>query len=214
MKHSLLVTLPMIALLSACSNSIKYSVETPKTAKTSGQSSVSKNRTAIQNLGGKCFQKCILPDRYETAYVQFPIYNGTDPDAPVRIESLMTAPPQKVWVKNNTGQITLKQKPATFKEVRVLADTLFHKDFRMTQFEYKKLVEKAGAIRETEVVCSDARTPNLFLQVSTALKSYGYMNSTTTQWDSKFAQAVQQFQIDSSLPVGDLNLETLEMLGI
>ncbi len=209
MKQILLFAFPFIALLPACSNSIKYSVETPKTTQTSGKSSA-----AIQQLGGKCFQKCIAPDRYETATVSYPIYTGTDPDAPIRVESLMTAPPQKVWVKNSSGQIVLEQKSAAYKEVRVLADTFFHKDFRMMKFEYKKLVEKAGTLRETEVVCSEARTPNLFLQVSTALKSYGYMNSTTNQWDSKLAQAVQQFQKDSSLPVGDLNLETLEMLGI
>ncbi len=212
MKQVLLFILPL--LLSSCGQSIKYSVETPKTAQNSGKSNVAKNKPAIQSLGGKCFQKCIAPDRYESYGVTFPVYMGSDADAPLRIESIMVAAPQKIWVKNSSGQITLEDKPAAFKEIRVLADTLFYKDFKLTRFECKKLVEKAGALRETEVVCSEARTPNLFLQVSTALKSYGYMSSTTTQWDGKFAQAVQQFQKDSSLPVGDLNLETLQMLGI
>jgi len=214
MKQFLLFSLPLIALLSSCSPSIKYSVETPKTAQSSGKSGSIKDNTAIQSLGGKCFQQCIAPDRYESAFVSFPIYTGTDADAPVRMESLLVSPPQKIWVKNSTGQIILEQKPAAYKAVRVLADTLFHRDFRMTKFEYKKLAAKAGALCKTEVVCSDARTPNLFLQVSAALKTYGYMTTTTTQWDTKFAQAVQQFQKDSSLPVGDLNLETLKMLGI
>lgn len=214
MKLSLLPFLVLLLLLNACNQSIKYSVETPKTAQSSGKSSVTKNTPAIQAPGGKCFQKCIVPDRYESNWVTFPVYTGTDADAPLRIESIMTAAPQKIWVKNSSGKITLEDKPATYKEIRVLADTLFYKDFKLTRFECKKLVEKAGALRETEVVCSDARTPNLFLQVSAALKSFGYMTATTTAWDVKFDQAVQQFQKDSSLPVGDLNLETLEMLGI
>jgi L-lactate utilization protein LutC len=104
--------------------------------------------------------------------------------------------------------------PAVTKEIQILADTIFYRDFRVEQFETQQLVEKGGFQREVPVVCSDARTPNLFLQISGALKSYGYMEESKAQWDGKFNQAIQQFQKDNSLPVGDLNLETLQFLGI
>ena len=214
MKQLLLFFFSAFLVLFSCSQSIKYSVATPRTAQLSVKSTAIKPLLPLPNSSGKCFQKCIVPDRYETAWTTFPIYTGSDADAPVRVEKLLVAPARKVWVKNGKAEIALEQQPATFKEVRVLADTMFYRDFQMARFDYKRLVEKGGALKEIEVVCSEARTPNLILQVSAALKAYGYMNATTTQWDMKFSQAVQQFQKDSSLPVGDLNLETLQLLGI
>src|SRR5690349_2254768 len=214
MKKLLLSALPLSMLLFACNQSIRYSVETPK----SGQPVLVKNEPAPQNnirqRDGKCYKNCIAPDRYEPAFVSFPIYTGTDPDAPVRLERIMTEAPKNQWVRRPNGEIYLVQTPATTKDVRVLADTVYFRDFRMSRFEIKKLAEKGGFMRETEVVCSDERTPSLFLQISTALKSYGYMEEPTPKWDSKFSEAIQQFQKDNSLPVGDLNLETLHFMGI
>ncbi len=210
MKKTILF-LPLLTVLFSCSQSISYSVESSQ----AGQKSEAASRNnGILARDGKCYKNCIIPDRYETTWTSFPIYTGSDADAPVRIETLMVKPPQNQWVKKSTGEICLVQTPATTKAIRVLADTMFFKDFRFELFESKKLAEKGGFLRETAVVCSDERTPNLFLQISAALKSYGYMEAPKAQWDMKFSQAMQQFQKDNSLPVGDLNLETLQFLGI
>lgn len=214
MKKVLLLFLPLLPVFFSCSQSIKYTVESPRQAQSGGKSGAVKKSNGILERDGKCYKNCIIPDRYADAKVRYPIYTGTDPDAPLRVETIQVTPPQNKWVKKATGEICLEQTPAVTKTVRVLADTLFYRDFRYESFDTKKLVEKGGFSRETEVVCSDERTPSLFLQISAALKSYGYMQESKTQWDMKFSQAVQQFQKDNSLPVGDLNLETLQFLGI
>lgn len=213
MKRIILLFLPALFLLTSCSQSIKYTVVSPTAKPASGKSSV-KNDKGISQHDGQCYKKCILPDRYETKRVSYPIYLGADEDAPVRLVTIVIAPPKKQWVKKSTGEISLVETPAVTKEIQILADTIFYRDFRVEQFETQQLVEKGGFQREVPVVCSDARTPNLFLQISGALKSYGYMEESKAQWDGKFNQAIQQFQKDNSLPVGDLNLETLQFLGI
>ena len=95
MKQALLLSFPLFLALFSCSQSIKYFVETPRTA----QAGSDKSGTGIRQHDGKCFKNCIVPDHYESNWVTFPIYAGADPDAPVRIETLVVAPPQKTWVK-------------------------------------------------------------------------------------------------------------------
>ena len=207
---NLLLLLPMLLFLFSCSQRIKYSVEAPATAKVESK----KDKDAIQQKDGKCLINCIIPDHYETSWVTLPIYYGSDADAPVRTETLLIEAAKNSWSKNSSGEITLVQTPAVTKEVRVLVDTLFYKDFRFERFETQKLVKSDGVLHETEVLCSDARTPNIFLQISAALKSFGYLETPKTEWDMKFSQAIQQFQKDNSLPIGDLNLETLQFMGI
>ncbi len=209
-----LLFLPLLVVMVSCNQSISYSVESPRTVTPIEKSAPPKYGKGILERGGKCYKNCVVPDRYETVWVSFPMYTGSDHDAPLRVENLVLEPPKQQWVEKNTGEICLVETPAQIKAVRVLADTFYYKEFRLERFKTKKLAEKGGFLRETEVVCSDERTPNLFLQISAALKTYGYMEEAKTQWDNKFSQAIQQFQKDNSLPVGDLNLATLEFLGI
>lgn len=204
MKKAFLFPL-LLSVLFSCSQSIKYSVEAPHTAQPAGNS--------ISQRDGKCYKNCIVPDRYESVWVSFPIYLGAEPDAPLRLETVIVEPPKSQWVKSQTGEVSLVQSPAVTRDLTILADTLFYKDFRLERIETKKMVEKGGFLRETEVLCTTERTPNLFLQISAALKSYGYLEEPKNQWDMKFNQAIQQFQKANSLPVGDLNLETLEFLS-
>jgi hypothetical protein len=210
MKKVLLPVFPLLLLIfTSCSN-IKYTVEAPDKPQTKPAGSTK----GLSERNGKCYKNCLVPDRYTSAWVRLPIYTGTEPDAPLRIETIMEEPPRNKWVKQHDGSITLEQIPPKMKAVRTLADTFFYRYFKYEKFESVILVEKGGFMRETQVICSDARTPNLLLQISMALKSYGYMEAPKTQWDAKFSQAIQQFQKDNSLPVGDLNLDTLQFLGI
>lgn len=214
MKKIIYLIPVLVALLSSCSQSITYTVASPKKTVAPSKSLAADRKNAIAQRNGKCYQNCIVPDRYETVSVKFPIYTGTDSDAPVRVETLIVEPSKNKWEKNSAGEFSLVETPAQTRQVRVLADTIFYKDFRYDSFSCKKLVEKGGFTRETEVVCQEERTPTLFLEISNALKAKGYLDAPTSQWDMKLSMAVQQFQKDHSLPVGALNLETIRYLGM
>lgn len=104
--------------------------------------------------------------------------------------------------------------PPVTKEIQVLTDTVRYKDYQFQLFEYFVLAEKGGFHRETEVVCPEQRTTNLFLQLSAALQSNGYLEAPTGQWDRNLSLALKGFQRDNGLPFGELNYETLGFLGI
>ena len=207
-KFLLLLVLPF---LFSCSQSIVYSVEKPKTPNTYGGVA---QRNEVQERQGKCFKNCMIPARYETRVVNFPIFNGTEGEAPLRTEILVVEPPKSRWEKKKNGELALVETPAVTREIRVLADTMFYRDFQYQRFEYKALVEKGGFVRETEVICSDERTPDLYLKISEALKSFGYCEQPTSQWTLALSQALQQFQKDNGLPVGDLSVETIRFMRI
>jgi Putative peptidoglycan binding domain len=214
MRHYFLLALPAILALYSCSQSIRYTVVSPAKPATVPAKPAAENTKGIQQRDGICYTNCVLPDQYVTKWVTYPIYIGADEDAPTRVETLVVEPAKSRWVKKETGEVLLERMPAVEKTVRILADTFFYRDYRYERFETKVLAEKAGIQRPIPVVCSEARTPSLFLQISSALTAYGYMTEAKKEWDNKFSQAIQQFQKDNSLPIGDLNLETLQFLGI
>ncbi|MBL7825103.1 MAG: hypothetical protein JNJ57_00625 [Saprospiraceae bacterium] len=202
---------PLLFLFTACSQSIVYSVEKPaKNSTRGGVASHQENR----EQGGKCFKNCIIPARYASQTLRFPIYNGSESDAPLRTETIVITPPKSKWERNAEGNLCLVEIPALTREVRVLADTIFYRDFHYETIECQKLVEKGGFPRETEVVCADERTPNLYLKISNLLKSLGYLEMPTSQWTFALSQALQRYQKDNGLAMGDLSLETLRHMGI
>jgi hypothetical protein len=207
-KFLLLLALPFFF---SCGQSIVYSVEKPQPRNTHGGVS---QRSDVTERQGKCFKNCMIPPRYETRVSYFPIFTGSEGEAPLRSEILVVEPPKSRWEKKKSGELCFVEVPAVTREIRVLADTLFYRDFQYQRFEYKAIAEKGGFVRETEVVCSDERTPDLYLKISAALKSSGYFEQTTAQWNLAFSQALQQFQKDNGLPVGDLSIETIRFMGI
>lgn len=80
----------------------------------------------------------------------------------------------------------------------------------------KKELSKEGGYQDwREVLCQDKLTSDRIRQIQTALKENGYNPGPI---DNIFGQqtkdALLQYQIDNELPQGNLNMETLEALGV
>ncbi len=79
----------------------------------------------------------------------------------------------------------------------------------------RQLVKKGGFSEWKEVVCDADVTAQLVRQVQLALRAQGYdPGPIDNVMGSLTRQALRKFQQEKGLPVGNLNFETLEALGV
>ena len=79
----------------------------------------------------------------------------------------------------------------------------------------RKLVKKGGYTVWTEILCADQTTSATVRKIQEALKRDGYNAGPTDGVMGLQTQtAIKQYQVDKNLPVGNLNLKTLESLGL
>lgn len=97
--------------------------------------------------------------------------------------------------------------PATTREEKISA-------------EYKTvtervLVEKGGYSVWTEILCAAETTASTIRKIQRALRGRGYKpGEVDGVLGFNTQEAIKQFQIDNGLPVGNLNIETLEALEV
>ena len=97
--------------------------------------------------------------------------------------------------------------PATTKTIEVPAE--------YTTVTKRLLVKKGGFTEWREVLCSENVTPNLILQIQRALKERGYDSGAVDGvLGSRTKSAMIQFQNDKGLPIGQMDMQTLQQLGV
>ena len=66
-----------------------------------------------------------------------------------------------------------------------------------------------------EVVCSTDIKPKLVKKITTALKNKGYeVDVLATKIDASLRAVLNKFQKDNKLPIGNLNIKTLDALSV
>ncbi|MBL7784973.1 MAG: peptidoglycan-binding protein [Chitinophagales bacterium] len=79
----------------------------------------------------------------------------------------------------------------------------------------KKLVRAGEFTDWVEVLCDSKTTPSKISQIQDALRAKGYdPGPSDNVLGGKTRAALQQFQKDNNLPVGNLNMETMRALGV
>lgn len=79
----------------------------------------------------------------------------------------------------------------------------------------RRLVKKGGFTVWTEILCESKTTNEKVVQIQKALQAKGYDPGTIDGvMGIKTQAAMKQFQVDSNLPTGNMNMETLKALGI
>ena len=113
------------------------------------------------------------------------------------------------------------QIPAEYKTItRQVLRTPARTDEQVIPAEYrtvteKKLVQTGGFTRWTEILCAEKTTSNKVVEVQRALAARGYdAGAADGILGGKTKTALQKFQQDNGLPIGQLNIETLQALGI
>jgi hypothetical protein len=66
-----------------------------------------------------------------------------------------------------------------------------------------------------EIVCGQYIKPKLIRNIANALQNKGYKVDIFAEFmDAKLKAALSQFQKENKLPIGNLNIKTLDALGI
>jgi Putative peptidoglycan binding domain len=174
-------------------------------------------------MPGKCYARCLIPDKVKQK-LRLPIYKGLEYDDPLIEQRQLRVPTLTVpeaWRQSENGNVSKsksfivrKQNQDTVLNVWVVTDTTQIKEYEWVAFTLSR--SKAGGFAEwREVLCGDKITSNTVMYIQKKLAEAGYdAGAIDNVMDTKSKQALTQFQKDHGLPVGNLDLETLKVLGV
>lgn len=178
---------------------------------------------------GKCYAKCLIPDQIELYSQEYPIYTGNELEENVKviIKEIEIEPKTTKWVKkkadkncisNNPNDCLvwcLIEVPAITKELKILVDTTQSLNYELQSIDYKHIVSKGGFMEWKEVLCKKNISKQIIGQIQNSLKENGYFRGTESfELDRKTKNSLAKFQEDNKLPIGHLDYETLDILGI
>lgn len=177
---------------------------------------------------GKCYAKCLNPLIFEEYTTQYIVYTGKEPIEKVgyvlkKIEVMpahQIAKKQRIPNCHSTGiddciAITLVEKPAEFIQLKVLTDTTQTPNYEIRNIIAKRLIQNATNPDWEEILCEKKITEKVINSIRTALSEKGYQfTSQQLQIDSEVKSALLDFQKKNQLPKGNLNIKTLDALGV
>ena len=183
--------------------------------------------SSMPNEPGKCYAKCMMPDQHKLLGVDsFAVYTGNDISS-VELDSIVEYQAASTeWVKKKADRNCLSADPDDCL-VWCLVETpeyrnvfYFLKDhtqtttFKWVLRERKELAKNGGYTEWKEVVCE----PNslIYTQVQNALNERGYDTGKPfkAKMHTKLKGGLTKYQRDNGLPIGNLNIETLESLNV
>lgn len=174
----------------------------------------------------KCFAPCWVIDLPNPNDSQISEYKGTDKNAigvkkiEVVLQKETTRWIQKIdyinclSIKPDDCLIWCIVKVPEITDLIFIADTLIQKNFEA--FIYRPDVPyKVNQRNEwKEIVCSDDITDELYEDVRFALKTKGYDMVSDGHFNLITMSLVLEYQKDNNLPIGYLNLDTMNSLGL
>ncbi len=178
---------------------------------------------------GSCYAKCLMPDQVNTTSQQIAVFTGDETAEEVSIETreITISPAAKKWEKKPSSRDCLSSDPndclvwcmvdvpAKVETYKVLLDTTQSPNFEMMDIKQESLVSKGGYTEWKETLCENQITKDFITKLQTSLKAENFYSAeVTSTMDSRTKAALTEFQRANSLPVGQLDLETLDALGI
>lgn len=167
-----------------------------------------------------CVEQLLVPNNLSEDQHSIAVYTGKDdnPDHTVR-RSIITQPSTVKWAKkriedcesdNEDDCFTwerVKQEEETIDTIVVL-DTLNQTDYRNMVITFDKRDRLHSEYRR--VICVEDFSNRTKKELREALDKVGYRVNS----DEAILYAVREYQFDNRLPVGGLDAETLEHLGL
>lgn len=147
---------------------------------------------------GKCYAKCMIEDIWITEEYEIPVYIGKPDDETVKRK--------KKTIGGETYEVVKKPRKVDPK-----------------YFEWKlitkRILEKKGGFTDwREILCAEKVTSYTIQKIQEALASEGFLTISSgeekNRFGSKTKEALINFQKENDLPVGNLDLKTLDALGI
>lgn len=178
---------------------------------------------------GACYAKCLIPDQYGQEPNYYFRYTGDDPDQEGIVESVVESKERSTnWLKKRADKNCMSANPEdclvwclvevpaeTLTIVEVL-DTVEVKDFVLDYYEVEFLDRKGGFTAWREIVCQKDVTSRLVYDIQASLheKEYLEVEYKVGKLDKPTKEAIKAFQKDYALPLGALDFETLDALGV
>lgn len=177
---------------------------------------------------GKCYAKCLSPQSrpsLDTSYHAFLKYTGAEPDSfDVEIIKLFhPAYTAKVEIQGANGRTrTVERSHYGWTErfyALNAADTVQTSDYEQYEAmvvhrDYKLMEQVVGGLYWYEVLCGDETTKATILSIKAALRRNGFSLKKTDILDAETKEALTEFQRTHGLPIGSLDFDTLDMLGV
>lgn len=177
---------------------------------------------------GKCYAKCLIQDEVETYEEDLFVYTGQDHTIEgVAQETIIFSHATTRWEKKRSPNCRstdpndclvwcMVDIPEESQDYYVVTDTSLIKDFRVETVTYSEVIRKGGFTEWKEVVCQSDVTPRLYSEIQLALIEKGFGKDIIADGVINRAtkDALVEYQKANGLPVGSLDLETLDSLGV
>ena len=155
---------------------------------------------------GKCYAKCLVNNYAINEYeVKLPVYTGDKYDDDVEREWRDLV---EIDENGERNEVYLEIVLGEFKTEKI--------EYRT--FVTEEMVDDGPIFSEWyEVLCENKITSSLIQLISRTLNDRGYLDNfpkRKNQSGSDTMEALKQFQIENNLPIGNLDIETLNALGV
>jgi hypothetical protein len=180
---------------------------------------------------GSCYAKCLINDYgILDGQTSFPIFIGDDATG-ILLDTIEIKSKESTikWMKKKTHRNCLEinpedclvfcmvEIPNKIDTIIVVVDTSVTDDYAWETFDTSKSIVKGNHTEWREVVCGQEIEDGFFNTLAAALDKHGFY---VVNWEEKnvfmteLKAKLQEFQRANRLPIGVLDLETLEYLGL
>lgn len=178
---------------------------------------------------GKCFAKCLIMDEFEMRSKEIIVFTGDETleDVDLDYRKVITKQKRNKWIKKKANRNCLSSNPddclvwcvveelEESEKIKILVDTTQSKNFEIRKIAYEVVKQKGGLTEWRPTLCKEDQTESIVAQIQNSLIEYGYYDGEiTNSIDAATKAGLVKFQKDYQLPVGNLDLETLDVLGV
>ena len=188
------------------------------------------SQSGMPSKPGACYAKSLMPDITEKKLIaSVPVYTGTNPTPEFEIKEVeyTVSHAGTKWIKKKADGncaspnpedclvwclIEIPEEKVSYK---IVVDTTLTDQWKMENVNEKTLVESGGYTEWTEVVCDSKVSNELINNVQKILADQGFLKANQSgSFDSETKKALTEFQRQYELPLGTLNLQTLDYMDI
>jgi len=181
------------------------------------------------NKPGACYGKCTVPVNFITHQRELFLFTGNPNNTLVALKEIeiVTASGGSTWVKKKSGRDCKSSNPDDClvwclvevpeeKETYItVVDTSATKEYKQTTVEYQELLPHSQEQEWREVVCDTKITKEMIMQIQNFLFAEGlYLEPINGMFTNQTQEALWQYQTENGLPSGQLDLETMDKMGV
>jgi len=183
----------------------------------------------LDAIPGKCYgQSYKSASKLDEKIINIYEYIGDDfPQEGVFLDTINIQPGGEFWIEDHNQKCKhtdcivrcLEELTQIYKTYYVVNDTNLNRQFALTHIPIKTIVPHSYNPILVEVICEKDLNVRIIKEINNKLMDLGYLdknnqrisiNSITPRTNS----AISEYQKEYGLPVGNLNIKTLEHLGI